>query len=1127
VRWVLAALVSCGGVDSEQEPEAGAPALLELPLPAEKRQTTPAVSLTASDGTGLALASLRSKTVIEDPLVLTELELAFDNPEDRTLEGRFAITLPEGASISRFAMEIGGQWQEGEVVEKKRARTTYESFLHKRRDPALMEKGAGNQFTVRVFPIPPRAKKRLLVTYSEVVDPVQPFSVRLAGLPEMDSLDVEVFVGGDLVVSKHEKRFVPTGDLQIGPTSTLLASAAAVAEDHLVSLRVRIPDQDAAIQEIDGALLLVDTSAGRARDLEAELEAVAELVAALPADTKVLVAGFDQEVHVAFEGTASAMNPASLDTLRRRRALGASDLGAALASVRELLSARGLARVIVVSDGIAAVGSRDDAEIARRASALAEVGVRRIDALAMGSLRSTPTLRRIAEAGPERGIVLDLQRSPELLLARLRRVTLPELPVEIPGALWQSVGSVGGAQPGDSVVVHAALDRRVIDSSAKGESGASSVALTLGGTELVVPVRAVGSRELLERAHAVAKIADLEARPPSAESKLNQERDAEIVALSTRHRVLARGTAMLVLETEQDYATFGIDRAAKVDVLTIDGGKITTAKNARPALQPAPWGGDSDGRSKAGNLWGDQIGDAFGAGGLGLSGIGEGGGGRGDGIGLGSIGGVGHGSAATQGFGSGSGRLGGAHRSSAPRIRMGSVVVDGPLPPEVIQRIVRQNFGRFRMCYERDLAKTPTLAGRLTVRFVIQLDGSVKPAVVASREWNPAASHATFEQCVTNAFVGLSFPQPEGRGVTVLYPLTFEPPTDRPAAAPAASPSRGSEPWTMPIGRRHPILDPTAPIDPPNRFAGIQGALATNEVDRALREALAYHQDAPSDILAYVALGEVAEAAGQPSLAARAYGSIVDLWGDRAELRRFAAERLERIGQEGTRSLAVDVFETAVADRADQPSGHRLLAYAKLAAGDREGAFRAIERGLTEVPSNSLTSPALELMRLDAGVLAAALLQEQPGQREEIEARLTKIRSTLATEPSTRFVLHWETDANDVDLHVTDAAGHTANFHKPDLRSGGRLFADVTTGFGPEGFVIPGRATAFPYSLRVHYYARGPMGFGMGKVQIVCHDGAGGITLDERPFVIQSSNADVELGKVPRCGPDTSRVSQP
>ena len=45
----------------------------------------------------------------------------------------------------------------------------------------------------------------------------------------------------------------------------------------------------------------------------------------------------------------------------------------------------------------------------------------------------------------------------------------------------------------------------------------------------------------------------------------------------------------------------------------------------------------------ADGMWSDEIGDSFGAGGLGLSGIGEGGGGRGEGIGLGSIGTIGHG----------------------------------------------------------------------------------------------------------------------------------------------------------------------------------------------------------------------------------------------------------------------------------------------------------------------------------------------------------------------------------------------------------------------------------------------------------------------------------------------------
>jgi hypothetical protein len=70
----------------------------------------------------------------------------------------------------------------------------------------------------------------------------------------------------------------------------------------------------------------------------------------------------------------------------------------------------------------------------------------------------------------------------------------------------------------------------------------------------------------------------------------------------------------------------------------------------------------NDPMSARGNMWGDSIGESFGAGGLGSRGIGEGGGGRGEGIGLGSIGTIGHGARAGtgQGYGSGSGRLGGS-----------------------------------------------------------------------------------------------------------------------------------------------------------------------------------------------------------------------------------------------------------------------------------------------------------------------------------------------------------------------------------------------------------------------------------------------------------------------------------
>ena len=111
------------------------------------------------------------------------------------------------------------------------------------------------------------------------------------------------------------------------------------------------------------------------------------------------------------------------------------------------------------------------------------------------------------------------------------------------------------------------------------------------------------------------------------------------------------------------------------------------------------------------------------------------------------------------------------HKTGTPEVRMGASSVSGKLPPEVIQRIVRQNFGRFRMCYENGLKNNPTLAGRVAVRFVIGRDGGVASVGNGGSDLPDAA----VVNCVVRSFSGLSFPAPDGGIVTVTYPISFSP----------------------------------------------------------------------------------------------------------------------------------------------------------------------------------------------------------------------------------------------------------------------------------------------------------------------------------------------------------------
>jgi hypothetical protein len=206
-------------------------------------------------------------------------------------------------------------------------------------------------------------------------------------------------------------------------------------------------------------------------------------------------------------------------------------------------------------------------------------------------------------------------------------------------------------------------------------------------------------------------------------------------------------------------------------------GLISTMGGGDPNAPTAPWGREEssgqDEKSARGNMFGDTIGDSFGAGGLGLSGVGEGGGGRGEGIGLGNFGGLGHGAGTGtgQGIGNGRGRLGGGHQVKAPRLREGATTVNGRLPPEVIQRIVRQNFGRFRLCYENGMRNNPNLQGRVTVKFMIDRSG----AVGMTSDGGSDLPDQGVVQCVVRGFGNLSFPQPEGGIVTVVYPIMFNP----------------------------------------------------------------------------------------------------------------------------------------------------------------------------------------------------------------------------------------------------------------------------------------------------------------------------------------------------------------
>jgi MYXO-CTERM domain-containing protein len=114
-------------------------------------------------------------------------------------------------------------------------------------------------------------------------------------------------------------------------------------------------------------------------------------------------------------------------------------------------------------------------------------------------------------------------------------------------------------------------------------------------------------------------------------------------------------------------------------------------------------------------------------------------------------------------------RNSGGGGSSTSVVRQGTVNVQGKLPPEVIQRIVRQRFPQIRQCYDVARRANPNLAGTFEVKASIDATGAVtKASAGAGTMTDPAA-----QGCIVRAFKALSFPQPESGTVEVSFGLTL------------------------------------------------------------------------------------------------------------------------------------------------------------------------------------------------------------------------------------------------------------------------------------------------------------------------------------------------------------------
>ncbi|MDR0507975.1 MAG: DUF2135 domain-containing protein [Dysgonamonadaceae bacterium] len=134
--------------------------LSELPLPVMRVSEK-------TDSGSVYLQSLDIQVEITGNIAATQYTMIFKNSSARILEGELLFPLPEGLTVSRYALDINGKMREAVPVEKAKATQVFEEIEQQNVDPGLLERVEGNNFRTRIYPLPANGTRTITIGYEE------------------------------------------------------------------------------------------------------------------------------------------------------------------------------------------------------------------------------------------------------------------------------------------------------------------------------------------------------------------------------------------------------------------------------------------------------------------------------------------------------------------------------------------------------------------------------------------------------------------------------------------------------------------------------------------------------------------------------------------------------------------------------------------------------------------------------------------------------------------------------------------------------------------------------------------------------------------------------------------------
>ncbi len=221
----------------------------------------------------VSLTSHSVKVRIAGAMARTEVDEVFTNNTDEVLEGIYRFPVPPDAKIERLALEVDGKLEEGAFVDRDRAAAIWRGSIVNAapqirremreeivwvpgpwKDPALLEWQRGGRFELRIFPIPKRGSRRVILAYTQTIKPtggVRRYSYPMphdpSGSTRVGRFDVNVQVRG------HDESFgVRPQGYELAKTKNngadqLEMNAAGFSPSGDLTVEYALPERDAEL----------------------------------------------------------------------------------------------------------------------------------------------------------------------------------------------------------------------------------------------------------------------------------------------------------------------------------------------------------------------------------------------------------------------------------------------------------------------------------------------------------------------------------------------------------------------------------------------------------------------------------------------------------------------------------------------------------------------------------------------------------------------------------------------------------------------------------------------------------------------------------------------------------------